>query len=718
MATIMLGPPDRGGTVPDVLELCLMEMFDFPEKVDLSLLEIQQLSIMTNLGKFVSAQRRGLDDFENFMMKRLEEHFEFVMRVATKLTTVGPAFSSSTGGSSKRTREPSTDESDIELGQCVNTEVPPHAKRMHPSTELRSSEVRCPADGAASSFNFLTCMSRTMTSGSSASDMSFRRKLASLDNIAPWQRHEYTSSSPLLSPTVRRSRPSDRERFEEGSDSAGTLMTATQQLQEAYTRYSSRVSNRNSSNSEFAKSNSPVAALATFSTATVAKRNAYEVFILLVILVDAIFVALVTEYFISNSTHVYDRRSQGVEASLETPAWDVPMEIAVNTFFLLELTMRVFALKGAFFKGAGWRWNLFDAVVLVGSVTEMAVISQQSRYSSNGAVRVLRISRILRTVRMLRLVRYTPMFAGLQLMLIALANSAVALLWAVVMLGFVLILFALIFVNAAATYLATVAGVEPDAEIVREYFCSLPMTLLTLFMSMTGGIDWWVGAKAMLSIHPAYAVLFVLFVLLMVVVVLNVITGIFVNDAVAFARMDEDMRMQAELQESRQLTDRLNSMFRDIDTSSNGSFTLEDLKAQLQRHEVNMLFSLLGIDVSDAVSFFNLLDVDGSGSVQIEEFVMGCLRLQGRSGMMNMEINIQETGRIVRVGNTLLKSLCKQSNRIEQILEQLAKSSVPRGMSSLRASQRSMTVATSDSLKLELQSPVASSSHHSTAASH
>merc|ERR1712107_118636 len=106
--------------------------------------------------------------------------------------------------------------------------------------------------------------------------------------------------------------------------------------------------------------------------------------------------------------------------------------------------------------------------------------------------------------------------------------------------------------------------------------------------------------------------------------------------------------MQAELQESRQLTDRLNSMFRDIDTSSNGSFTLEDLKAQLQRHEVNMLFSLLGIDVSDAVSFFNLLDVDGSGSVQIEEFVMGCLRLQGRSGMMNMEINIQETGRLVK----------------------------------------------------------------------
>merc|ERR1712136_513144 len=222
--------------------------------------------------------------------------------------------------------------------------------------------------------------------------------------------------------------------------------------------------------------------------------------------------------------------------------------------------------------------------------------------------------------------------------------------------------------------------------------------------SMTGGIDWWVGAKAMLSIHPAYAVLFVLFVLLMVVVVLNVITGIFVNDAVAFARMDEDMRMQAELQESRQLTDRLNSMFRDIDTSSNGSFTLEDLKAQLQRHEVNMLFSLLGIDVSDAVSFFNLLDVDGSGSVQIEEFVMGCLRLQGRSGMMNMEINIQETGRLVKTSNNLLKTLLDKANRIEQILEQMTpfRDDLSRCRSRNSSSSLMLPRQMCDSLKLDI----------------
>merc|ERR1719434_558147 len=237
-------------------------------------------------------------------------------------------------------------------------------------------------------------------------------------------------------------------------------------------------------------------------------------------------------------------------------------------------------------------------------------------------------------------------------------------------------------------------------------------------MAMSGGIDWWDVVHPLLKIHAVYALLFLLFVLLMVVVVLNIITGAFVNDAVALARKDEDLRMQQELSESRHLTNRLNSLFHEIDEENTGMFSLQDLQVHLQREEVGLLFTLLGIEVTDAVSFFNLLDIDGSGAVEIEEFVMGCLRLQGRSGMMNMEINIQETGRIVRVGNTLLKSLCKQSNRIEQILEQLAKSSVPRGMSSLRASQRSMTVATSDSLKLELQSPVASSSHHSTAASH
>merc|ERR1719374_423647 len=125
--------------------------------------------------------------------------------------------------------------------------------------------------------------------------------------------------------------------------------------------------------------------------------------------------------------------------------------------------------------------------------------------------------------------------------------------------------FALIFVNAVATYISSASASDSEAEVLRLHFSSLSMTLLTLFMAMSGGIDWWDVVHPLLKIHAVYALLFLLFVLLMVVVVLNIITGAFVNDAVALARKDEDLRMQQELSESRHLTNRLNSLFHEID---------------------------------------------------------------------------------------------------------------------------------------------------------
>jgi len=254
-----------------------------------------------------------------------------------------------------------------------------------------------------------------------------------------------------------------------------------------------------------------------------------------------------------------------------------------------------------------------------------------------------------------------------------LANSSSALVWAILMLLLSVLFFSLIFVNATASYMETASRSDSEAEVLRVYFSSLPMSLFTLFMAMSGGIDWWDVAGPLLKIHPGYALLFLLFVLLMVIVVLNIITGAFVNDAVALARKDEDLRMQQELSESRHLTNRLNSLFHEIDEENTGMFSLQDLQVHLQREEVGLLFTLLGIEVTDAVSFFNLLDIDGSGAVEIEEFVMGCLRLQGRSGMMNMEINIQETGRIVKRSNSMLYVLKAKISKVEYGVEHLLK---------------------------------------------
>merc|ERR1712122_86590 len=52
--------------------------------------------------------------------------------------------------------------------------------------------------------------------------------------------------------------------------------------------------------------------------------------------------------------------------------------------------------------------------------------------------------------------------------------------------------------------------------------------------------------------------------------------------------------------------------------------------------------------ISEAPAFFKILDVDQSGDVEIDEFVMGCLHLKGRTKMMDMEVAIQDIRRMVK----------------------------------------------------------------------
>ena len=85
-----------------------------------------------------------------------------------------------------------------------------------------------------------------------------------------------------------------------------------------------------------------------------------------------------------------------------------------------------------------------------------------------------------------------------------------------------------------------------------------------------------------MDISSVYACVFVLFVLSMVLAALNVIIGIFVNDAVEMARLDSDIKVQLELDEHRQYLQDLTELFQEIDTKHHGSITLEEFQEQMR----------------------------------------------------------------------------------------------------------------------------------------
>jgi len=169
----------------------------------------------------------------------------------------------------------------------------------------------------------------------------------------------------------------------------------------------------------------------------------------------------------------------------------------------------------------------------------------------------------------------------------------------------------------------------------------------------------------MLEIGVVYGLLFLVYVAVMFFALLNIVTGIFVNDAVEMAQLDRDVMMRFEQDNRRHVMKSLEGIFAQIDKGT-GLVTLEDFSASLERPHIAALLSHLQLEISDAVSLFKALDVDGSEGLEMEEFVMGCLQIRGQAKTVDMVTLMRENKR-------LMKKLTKSSSRHEDSLNHINK---------------------------------------------
>ena len=313
--------------------------------------------------------------------------------------------------------------------------------------------------------------------------------------------------------------------------------------------------------------------------------------------------------------------------------------------FAVELLLRLVAHEGRFCFGEGGYWNMFDAVLVATSFVDMYLVATNLNLTF---MRVLRLIRIVRALRMVRLLRFAGAMKSMRLMILAIIQSAGPLLIASFVLMMVIFIFAVVVLNGVAGYVEGAHSDDAYVDSMQVYFCSMPMTLLTLFMSITGGLSWWEVQRLLLEVHVVYGLLFVCFISIMLLAVLNIITGIFVNDALEMAASDQDVMMQAEQEMKLDQVKKLRQLFDRFDSNEKSVLTLGDFESHIRDPEVQVILGMLGLDISEAPAFFKLLDVDKSGEVEIDEFVMGCLNLKGKTKMMDMEVTVQDTRRMVK----------------------------------------------------------------------
>lgn len=259
--------------------------------------------------------------------------------------------------------------------------------------------------------------------------------------------------------------------------------------------------------------------------ATWLQKNWVQRSLLSLILINAVILGLET--------------SPGIMAVAGAPLmW---LDKLILAIFVLEIVLRIFAYRGAFFKDA---WNLFDFTVVA-----IALIP------ASGPFAVMRALRVLRVLRVLTFVPSMKKIVG------ALVQSLNGMLSIAMVLGLVF-------------YVSAVMATKLFGAAFPEWFGDLGKTFFTLFQIMT--LDSWSSGitRPIMKEFPYAAAFFIPYILIATFVMLNLFIAVIVN---AVQKMHEDEH-KAEIDAKQQLQQDLVSQMQQLQAE------LAALRKQLPPH--------------------------------------------------------------------------------------------------------------------------------------
>ncbi|CAE7248009.1 DRC3 [Symbiodinium sp. CCMP2456] len=113
------------------------------------------------------------------------------------------------------------------------------------------------------------------------------------------------------------------------------------------------------------------------------------------------------------------------------------------------------------------------------------------------------------------------------------------------------------------------------------------------------------------------------------------------------AQNDHASRVQAILADKEAHVQKIRKLFSEF--GADDVVTYEMFRDKFNTQAVQEYFATIGLEVPDAWSLFKLLDMDGGGAVEVEEFLDGCLRLRGQATALDV-------GKIIHEQAWLLKN--------------------------------------------------------------
>eukprot|EP00929_Paragymnodinium_shiwhaense_P027874 TRINITY_DN16265_c0_g1_i1.p1 TRINITY_DN16265_c0_g1~~TRINITY_DN16265_c0_g1_i1.p1 ORF type:complete len:617 (-),score=154.75 TRINITY_DN16265_c0_g1_i1:195-2045(-) len=344
--------------------------------------------------------------------------------------------------------------------------------------------------------------------------------------------------------------------------------------------------------------------------------------------------------FVGYSVHYVALAGPGNAASGTLDA----VELLFTTMFAIELALRFFVYGKYMYlrrmkngkPNFGLHWNYLDTLVVSVQLFETLAELLNIPISFLAPFSILRCLRLLKVLRVVRLLRVFYFVYQLRMIVFSIWSSLSIFVWSCVAVFFLTFVCGVWFCEVVTSY-----SEEEDianSEALRAYFGSLPLAMLSLVKSVTGGADWGNIADAFWENNILFAGFFpfLTYVAFTTMAMMNVITGVFLDTAIEKARDEREVSMARKAR----------YVFSAADKNNTGMISYSDFEKALEHAYTKSFFKAIDIDMSEARSLFELLDSSGDGTVNAEEFMSGCLRVRGSAKSLDLLVLSREVQRM------------------------------------------------------------------------
>jgi len=359
------------------------------------------------------------------------------------------------------------------------------------------------------------------------------------------------------------------------------------------------------------------------------KSQTFELICVTIVFVNAFFMSAKLQYEGISNGHALGVRAYDTAAEVRWPFAEHVFPVVDRVFsviFVCELVVRLVAYRLEWLCSL---WNYLDAFVVCADLASYFLTSSISRNAF-----ILRMARFGKLVRIVRVMRSNKLLDSLKLLAASIQASYNTLCISLLVLLVIQSVAGMLLCQLVEPYINDKNEPEELRREVFGHYGTFWRSMITMFEITFA--NWAPTCRLLIdNVSEWFGLFFLLYRCLVGFAMLSVIQAVFIQQTMKQAQLDDDFVIQQRNREKQVYTDKLNRIFKKLDTSGDGHVCWQEFETLLTEPRMKLLMSTLEVDVRELETLFKLLD-DGDGQISKDEFIEGLQRIKGSAKSLDL----------------------------------------------------------------------------------